>query len=72
MAITSRSRQTQDFGECYLQNWREAGLLKPSVIKPLIATLEQSMIIRNMGSLSLADKSSLCTTLQEILGNYPG
>ena len=41
MAITSQVKNERSFGEYILQNWQQAGLLKPSMIKPLIATLEQ-------------------------------
>jgi len=68
MAITSRIRQPLDFGEQVLQDWQQAGLLKPSVLKPLIATLEQTQIVKVMGQLSATDQKNLHTTLQTILG----
>ncbi|HNN87510.1 MAG TPA: type II toxin-antitoxin system PemK/MazF family toxin [Pseudomonadales bacterium] len=40
MAITSQIHQPLDFGEYYLQDGQQAGLLKPSILKPLIATIE--------------------------------
>lgn len=45
MAITSQIRQPLAFGEYLLQDWRQTGLLKPSVLKPLIVTLEQAQIV---------------------------
>lgn len=68
MAITSQVRQPLAFGEYLLQDWQQAGLLKPSVLKPLIATLEQTRIIRTMGQLSPADQKGLQSVLQTILG----
>jgi mRNA interferase MazF len=46
MAITSRVRQPLATGEALLQDWQAAGLAKPSVFKPLIATLEKTQIVK--------------------------
>ncbi|MGC1509956.1 type II toxin-antitoxin system PemK/MazF family toxin [Ketobacter sp. MCCC 1A13808] len=67
MAITSQVRPSQQFGECLLQDWQQAGLLKPSVLKPLIATLQQNQVVKVMGQLSATDQSSLQNVLQDIL-----
>lgn len=69
MAITSQLRQPLFFGEHLLQNWKEAGLLKPSVLKPLIATLEQSQIVKVMGQLSQTDQQGLHDSLDSNLGH---
>lgn len=69
MAITSQLREPLAFGEYILQNWQQAGLLKPSGLKPLIATLEQTQIIRAMGQLSTTDQNGLHSVLQNILGS---
>jgi mRNA interferase MazF len=58
MAITSQIRSPLNFGEAIIEHWSEAGLLKPSVIKPLIATLEQTQIIKIMGRLNHMDCNS--------------
>ncbi len=39
MAITSQVRSDFGFGEVMVEKWQEAGLLKPSAIKPVFATL---------------------------------
>lgn len=44
MAITSQFRPHPELGEVWLAQWEQAGLVKPSAIKPLIATLEQALI----------------------------
>ncbi|MEJ2693185.1 MAG: type II toxin-antitoxin system PemK/MazF family toxin [Candidatus Thiodiazotropha sp.] len=69
MAITSQMRQPLTFGEYLLRDWQQARLLKPSVLKPLIATIEQKRIIKTMGQLSPADRQGLQRTLQTILGH---
>jgi mRNA interferase MazF len=55
MAITSQIRSPLNFGEAMIEHWAEAGLLKPSVIKPLIATIEQVQVIKIMGKLNQKD-----------------
>lgn len=69
MAITSQIRQPLATGEAILQDWQAAGLIKPSVLKPLIATIEQTRIIKTMGQLSAADRESLGKVIQTILGS---
>lgn len=68
MAITSQIRRPLAFGEYVLKDWQQAGLLKPSVLKPLIATLEQTQIVKVMGQLSVTDQQGLEKALQAILG----
>lgn len=68
MAVTSQLRPAEGLGEAWLRNWREAGLLKPSAIKPVIATLEQGLVIRKLGMLSSADRAALQRAIGEIIG----
>ncbi|MBM3358092.1 MAG: type II toxin-antitoxin system PemK/MazF family toxin [Betaproteobacteria bacterium] len=42
MAVTSQSRPAGAIGELTVKDWKGAGLLKPSVIKPVITTIEAS------------------------------
>ncbi len=44
MAITSRIRTPLAIGEAIVENWEEAGLVKPSVFKPLIASIEKNTL----------------------------
>jgi len=69
MAITSQVKNDLSIGEYILQDWQHAGLLKPSMIKPLVATLEQNKIVKNMEQLSNTDRKMLDTIIQTILGN---
>lgn len=45
-----------------------ARLLKPSVIKPLLATVERSIVLHRLGKLHPDDVASLRRVLTEILG----
>ena len=57
MAVTSQVRPGA--GDVGVARWQAAGLLKPSVIKLVVATLERSLVIRKLGSLDLADQATL-------------
>ncbi len=59
MAITSQFRPSPTMGEVWLSQWQAAGLLKPSAIKPVFATLEQALMIRQLGSLTADDQAAL-------------
>ena len=69
MAITSQVRNIGKTGETALTDWQEAGLLKPSIIKPVITTLEKDLVIKKLGHLSDNDKQSLREILLTIIGN---
>jgi len=71
LAITSQVRQPLGFGEGLISDWQDAGLLKPSVFKPLIATVEQSLVIRLMGQLTHRDQQSLQRILQQLFSSSP-
>lgn len=67
MAITSQTAKAFGAGECLLEDWRLAGLLKPSAIKPAISTIEQSLVLRKLGNLSPKDRVSLEDALKKLL-----
>jgi mRNA interferase MazF len=67
MAITSQIEKTIGIGECLITNWQEAGLLKPSAIKTAISTIEKSLIIRKLGTLTHNDRISMENALKEFL-----
>jgi mRNA interferase MazF len=68
MAIRSQLRATPAIGETLLARWQAAGLLKPSVVKPVIATLEQGLVIRRLGRLADEDQADLRTAIAGIIG----
>jgi mRNA interferase MazF len=67
MAITSQTKMFLEIGECLIKKWKEAGLLKPSAIKPAISTIEQKLVLKKLGVLSTDDLASLNITLKELL-----
>ncbi len=68
MAITSQVRPAPTIGEIGVAQWQVAGLLKPSVIKPVLATIEARLILRHLGHLATADEGALRQVLAVILG----
>lgn len=68
MAISSQSRPASET-EAGVHHWQRTGLLDPSVIKPVIATLDVSLIIRKLGHLSDDDRTTLDRLLAAILGH---
>lgn len=68
MAVTSQLRPAPILGEVWLQDWQVAGLLKPSAIKPVFATLEQGLVIRKLGALGAAAGEALKRAIGQVLG----
>ncbi len=59
VAVTSNIERAAPMEESLIRYWREAGLLKPSAIKPAIATIEQTLVLRKLGCLSHADLADM-------------
>ncbi len=68
MAVTSQARPGSGIGESSVEGWRDAGLLKPSVVKPILATVDRDLILRKLGALRDDDRRSVQRTLSAILG----
>jgi mRNA interferase MazF len=68
MAITSQVRTPLGFGESFIADWQAAGLIKPSVLKPVVTTIEQRLVVRTMGRLSAADLRTLRETIVQVTG----
>lgn len=64
MAITSQLRSPQGFAEALVAQWQSAGLIKASAFKPVFATIEQTLVVRKLGTLPAVD----LTSLRQILG----
>jgi mRNA interferase MazF len=70
MAITSRTERTTGIGECLIEDWKDAGLLKPSSVKTAISTIEQLLVLKKLGVLSSRDSKAMDRTLREFLSLY--
>ena len=68
MAVTSRIRSPQGFGEIVIEDWGAAGLLKPSTIKPVLFTIEQRLVVRVLGRLMEDDRAALKKGFRNLIG----
>lgn len=68
MAITSQIRMPLGFADTLITDWQIANLLKPSVIKPVFASLEQALVIKQLGALSILDQAALRHAISEAIG----
>lgn len=64
MAITSQIKTFTVVGEVTVAEWQKAGLLKASVIKPVLTTIEKRLVLRHLGQLEQTD----LLALQQVLG----
>src|SRR5690606_5390893 len=69
LAVTSQLRPTAAFGEAAITRWKEAGLLKPSVMKPVVATVERGLVLRKLGRILDHDRERLRKILRDALGS---
>ena len=70
MALTSRLAAKSQPGEYRLQDWPSAGLLLPTMTKPLLATLSANMIVRRLGTLAPADQEGVASVLRLLFGAW--
>jgi mRNA interferase MazF len=68
MAITSQIRPRPAFGEFTVTDWRKAGLIAPSAVKPVLTTIEKRLVLKKLGQFQQADARALRTSLGRILG----
>lgn len=48
--------------------WQDAGLIKPSLVKPVFATIERRIILRTLGELQPRDQRAVKEALHVLLG----
>ncbi len=68
MAVTSQMRHLGKTGEAEVVDWKEAGLIKPSLMKPILTTIEKNLVLKKLGQLSKKDRHALQEILQTIIG----
>lgn len=68
IAVTSQTRATSYSDNLAVQNWQQAGLLKPSVIKPIVMTVQSSLILRKLGTITRPEQQALQQLIGEITG----
>jgi mRNA interferase MazF len=68
MAVTSQQPSTVSVGEVQVRDWQSAGLLKPSVLKPVLTTIDPTLVLKKLGRLTPHDQTALRQALSTILG----
>ncbi len=69
MAVTSQMRHLGiKAGEAEIKDWQNAGLIKPSLIKPILTTIQKNLILKTLGHLTTNDTKRLKEVLQTIIG----
>ncbi len=68
MAVTSQMDSALSAGDMHIAEWQAAGLLKPSAVKPVFATVEQVAIVRRLGALGLDDVTGLREAIIHVIG----
>jgi mRNA interferase MazF len=67
MAVTSQVASPPRFGEVRLSDWKDAGLLSPSLVKPVLTTIDRKLVIRKLGRLKENDRGAVDQALRVIL-----
>lgn len=67
-AITSNVTPPYRPGDTLLNDWRAAGLIKPSAVRGVFATVDKSDVVRKLGTLSAADFAQMERGIADILG----
>ena len=68
MAITSQLRPLPGLGEAWIGEWQAANLQKPSAIKPVFATVEQNLLLKQLGIQHPVDQAPLRQAIGSVLG----
>ena len=65
LAISSNVKNKLNF-EVAIEKWKASGLLKPSIFKSAVATIENNSVLAKVGSLEKVDQENLARFLQTI------
>jgi len=67
MSITSQLNSLSSIDDVEIVEWQAASLLKPSAVKPVFVTLEQSLILKRLGAFQPSDQTALRRAIALIL-----
>jgi mRNA interferase MazF len=65
--ITSQNKSDIFLGDYVIVDWKKAGLYKPSLVKCIIFTLEESMIEKTLGHFENKDLKSIIKIIHSIV-----
>jgi mRNA interferase MazF len=64
--ITSRMSSSPRMGDYHIEEWRQANLPRPALVRGRLATIEASLVLRKLGRMSEADLRSAMAALQSL------
>ncbi len=67
MAVTTQLRPDSTL-EVDIVQWQQAGLLAPSVVKPVMASIERILVVKRLGKLTSGDAEKLRQAIGRIVG----
>ncbi|MCI0694682.1 type II toxin-antitoxin system PemK/MazF family toxin [candidate division KSB1 bacterium] len=67
-AITSNVSPPFRPGDTLLKDWNAAGLLKPSAVRGVLATVDKADVVRKLGKLSTGDFTMVEQSIANVLG----
>jgi mRNA interferase MazF len=68
MSITSQLSSLSSVDDVQIVEWQAASLLKPSAVKPVFVTLEQSLSLKRLGTFQPSDQTASRQAIARILG----
>src|SRR5439155_19114301 len=66
--LTSNVTSPARFGNIPIEHWQNAGLVKPSVFRGVVTTIDELDVVRPMGVLDATDFEKLEASIAQILG----
>ena len=70
LAMITSAKRSKWNSDVSLQEWQQAGLKAPSIVRWKIFTLESALIQSRRGSLTSEDKSRVSTSFQKVVGAF--
>jgi hypothetical protein len=55
-------------GDYHIEEWRQASLPRPALVRARLATVEASMVLRELGRMGESDLRSAMAALQSVFG----
>ncbi len=63
--VTGRMSDEERTGDCLIDHWKEANLLRPSLVRARLATLKTELVLRHLGKLNNEDFLNVHSALME-------
>jgi mRNA interferase MazF len=68
--ITSQNNKEYFLGDYQIKDWKEAGLLKPSIFKCIVFTLEDTNIVKKIGNFTDRDMKLAIKSINSVFNRY--